>query len=295
MANDSEKNIETIDELVKELEKMDESYDEKVSLSSESIPESLGLQKKEDLTIDENQIGLEVAGETQSEYEDKKQKVSDDAALEITSKEEEKSTLEDSTENKKSSVNEIMDSNRIVAENDTLKRGLARSSIAVSKLSNIEDSRARELVDLANSLEDGLNKIEKEITSLEKKRDASLENLDIELSDEIEDRITSKVAELKKAQDEVLEYNNKISELESKYKADRASKMSAQQKTQFEFEQKYGSNIKNEISLDKYNYALEYFNKMPKTQAISQLISSPSIAKSLGDRFYDLYYVQSRR
>lgn len=285
----------TLEEVIKNLEKMSDSYHEKVKLVEEEMPETLGLTKKSEVEVDEEGLREKVEQEATADYDTKKQRLEDEIIADQERLETEITSQESAAASQRESIDSTMDAMRLVAENDALKRGLARSSIVVSRLGNIEDSRAEKLIDLSNTLSSKLTSIEKEIDDLNAKREVSLSNLDIELALEIENRLASKVAELKKTQEGVLEYNNKITQLEAEYQADRSKKMSDQKKAQYEFESKYGDDIKKQIMTDKYNYVSDYLNTMTKQEAITVLMTNPEFAQQLGDYFYDLYYTQSRR
>lgn len=299
MAEKNEKNEEekeiTLEDLIRELENMDERGVEDHKLVDVEMPETLGLQKKENIEIDEEALLEEVSNLTKGEYDIKKNKTLGDYEDDREVLESQREIESQSSERKKASVEEAYDRARIATENDTLKRGLARSSIAVFGLANIEDGRAKQLAGEASALEEALSKIERDLVSLERKRDLSLDNLEISLANDIERRMAEKLSALREAQEKVLEYNNKIQQMESEYQADRSKQLSDQKKAQYEFESKYGGEIAKKLAQQKFDIALKFLNKLTRTEAIKTLISTPELARVLGDSYYDLYYVQSRR
>lgn len=285
----------TLEDLIRELESIDERSASETKLTEVDMPETLGLDKKDEIEIDEDALREEVEASTKNEYDIKKNKTLDEYEDDKQLLESQKQLERESAERKKASVEETYDRAKIATENDTLKRGLARSSIAVFGLANIEDSRAKQLAGEANALEGTLTKIERDLATLERKRDLSLDNLEISLANDIESRMTAKLAELREAQEKVLEYNNKIQQMESEYQADRSKQLSDQKKAQYEFENKYGGEIAEKVAKQKFDLALKYLNNLSRTEAIKTLIGTPELARVLGDYYYDLYYVQSRR
>ena len=294
---EDEKEIESVDELISKLENLKDSYNERVNLGGldEDVPESLNQVKKDDVVIDEEKERKKIEDSLNLDAEKERQNIENDYINSAKNIENKKKIYESSAEKTKNETKNAYDRAKINAENDALKRGLARSSTAVLSISSLNDSEAREYSNIAKELNDSLTKIEDELASLETKREQSLRNLDITLSKNIQKKLDEKLDELKKEQEKVLEYNNNIEKLEQNYKADREKQLSSQRKTQYEFEQKYGEGIREDIQKEQMDVTLKYLNKLPKSEAIKTLIQSPELARLLGDYFYDIYYIQSRR
>ena len=253
------------------------------------IAEDLGLEKLDEIEIDQDKLRQEIYDVKNAETELKKRQLQIDAKnLESENK---ISDAQDSV----NTINSVMDAQKVVAENDLLKRGLARSSIAVMRLGNIEDARAKELIDVQENLSSELSKIESEIMDLNNELDYSLENLDLQLALDVTKELNEKVAELKEKQAEVIEFNNNVSRLEAEYDMKRTSETSEAAKVEKQFAQEYAGKLNELRQQELEAVANKYLYTLSPTEAIKALISSPQIASMLGDSFYDLYYEHMRR
>ena len=259
------------------------------------IAEDLGLEKLDEIEIDQDKLRQEIYDVKNAETELKKRQLQNQTQAKIDAKNLESENKISDAQDSVNTINSVMDAQKVVAENDLLKRGLARSSIAVMRLGNIEDARAKELIDVQENLSSELSKIESEIMDLNNELDYSLENLDLQLALDVTKELNEKVAELKEKQAEVIEFNNNVSRLEAEYDMKRTSETSEAAKVEKQFAQEYAGKLNELRQQELEAVANKYLYTLSPTEAIKALISSPQVASMLGDSFYDLYYEHMRR
>ena len=259
------------------------------------IPPSLDLEKMEVPEIDREKIKEETEKEEGLKTETEKSRLSDEVETKVKEKESEIEDAKEKSEKKKKEVNEIYDEYKVSVESDAIKRGLARSSVALLSIEGVEASRANELVKLAENLTSSINLLESDITKLQQGLDSSLEQLDLELAENINSKLAKKIEELEKKRNEAIEFNNKVNQMEAEYQMKRLDKVDEAAKLEEELAKKYKGYAETDKREKKVQLALDYFSTMDKTTALGVIISSPELASVLGDAYYDLYYYTMRR
>ena len=86
------------------------------------------------------------------------------------------------------------------------------------------------MVKIAEKLTSEINGLEQDILKLQQGLNSSLERLDLELAENINNKIASEIEKLEKKRDEAIEFNNKVSEMEAEYQVERLSKIDEAQK-----------------------------------------------------------------
>ena len=195
-------------------------------------------------------------------------------------------------------LRELYDDLRKRTENDALKRGLARSSIATSQLSNLDAARVAGASELQASYNSSMTDIDNTIAGLENEKQSALEELDIKSAIQLEERI----AELKKDRDKTVkeyeQYNNQVRKQNADYQAKRQSdvdeylakresdKIAAMQQ-QEAYEKKYGySGAKQENYAKRYDIAFDFYSSLSPEIAADALAASPNMKYYLGV-YYD--------
>lgn len=110
--------------------------------------------------------------------------------------------------------------------NDMLKRGLARSSVAANKQAQISQSEAKAKSDLAAAYEREVRELGEKINALGVQREQALNDFDLSYAT----KLSARIDELKKERDdkmsEVLKYNNSLAEKEHAAMVDKQMKES---------------------------------------------------------------------
>ncbi len=278
-----------------ELEKIDKYYQNKKE--EQSNLNSLNLEKIEMPTQTKEDIENSVKAQLDSKYEKLKQSELEQYEKEQQAKEEEKIVANNYAKQAESKVNEIYDASVVSAENQALKRGLARSSIIIGQLDGIEKSRASELSTVATDLANELSSIDKELLSLNTKKENALDVLDLDYASELQTQIASELEKLEEKKKEVIEFNNKVEQLQKEYEAERQDEEFNQKLDLAEFEEKYNIDLTDKTEQDevKVKFMIDYLNKLPREEALRMLTADNMFAYYLGNNYDTVYYLQYMR
>ena len=190
-------------------------------------------------------------------------------------------------------LSELYDELRRRTENDVLKRGLARSSIATTQLGSLDAARMEGAGQLQASFNNSMTEIDNKIAGLENDKTNALEELDLKYAMELDERI----ADLKKERDKTVKeyetYNNQVRKQNADYQVKRQSdiekyleKREEEIKKQEENEKKYGyTGEKQDNYAKRYNIALNFYSSLAPEIAADALAASPNMKYYLG-----LYY-----
>ena len=194
-------------------------------------------------------------------------------------------------------LEKVYDELRAKAENDAIKRGIARSSIIMSKLGDLDYAKMLSAGEVEKAYNDTVGDIDLRLRALENDRDVAMGELDLKYADELAKRI----ADLKQERDELTlkyeKYNNTVREKNAKYESERETQISkflqekekeqkAQESAQAEHEKKYGySGDKLTEYQHRYDLAYEFYTSLSPDIAVDALKSAPNMKYYLG-----LYY-----
>lgn len=272
------------------LQKTEEDSDFALVEPNTVYNEELGLTKKEMPTTTEEEIRSAAEAEANANKQQKQQDIQSDYDSNTKMVDYQKKALEQKVQSAQSETNIAYNEARTKAENDALRRGLARSSAVLFALADIEKSRAHDLASQQQTLNDNLQKLEDQLQLLESKKNAALANLDIQAAVEAQKNIDKRLAELKKQQDEVLEYNNKVQELEAKYKLQLAEKQKKLAAEAAEETAAKNETIKKNKESAQLALLVNYFSKFDKKTALNEITKNTDLANLVGvDTYYRLY------
>ena len=174
---------------------------------------------------------------------------------------------------------------------DVLKRGLARSSIAVLRQSELDENAASGASKIANELYGRIGELDEKISELGAVREKALNDFNISYASKLSGMISDLKDERDKKMSEAVKYNNSLSEKEYKAEIDRKSKES----------DLYGEalshrKLENELREAEYGYG-EIYSKMravlkaldPK-EAREMLVKDPVFRENLNERYYYMLY-----
>lgn len=249
---------------------------------------TLGLQKKEEIKIDEDELRESISNALSKENETKKA-----SKQKLTSEEIEKvlnqmQSLTQSAEGNTQNVSEIYDEERESFSMDALKRGLARSSIALLKISEIDNGKANKLNQIAENLSQELLEKEQTIQNLQTSLSDSFEKLDLELVEDIENELSKQIEELRKQQEEILEFNNNVNKLEAEYQLKLPDKLKeAEEYNKQAKQEQLKSTFKKSNEL--YLACVDYFGKLDRKTAINEFLQTQELQTVLGSAYYDVY------
>lgn len=270
-----------------------EDYIEKKMASN--IPDSLGLEEKEIPNIDEDKVREDVEKEQTKKKEEEAKNLTQETTSKIDAIYKDIDSLKSGAKASEDEINKIYDNYKVNVENDAIKRGLARSSVAILKLDGVESGRAEKLTSMAEKLTSNINELETEITKLQQNLDVSLSNLDLELSDKINNEIKTKIEKLKEEQNKAIEFNNNVKKLEAEYQLKRGDKRDEINKLEEELKKTYEGKAQEDKNNQILNVAMDFFSNMSRKDALYMIATRPDLAKLMGDSYYDLYYYIMRK
>jgi len=194
-----------------------------------------------------------------------------------------------SKENKKE-INEIYDNLIEETEDQALKRGLARSSIVIEQIADLNQNKALELTNEMNNLQTNLSDNYKEIENLEKEKELALNNLDIAYAIELEEKLETVKTDYDKSVKQAIEFNNNVEKLKAQYKLDKEK----QNQDKLEFFNKLNETSKNDylfsqIKQAQFDYLKTYFDTLDKDYAIDLFLTNKELKTILGDNYSKMY------
>lgn len=208
------------------------------------------------------------------------------AAQQNTAKE-----LEDNRTSSYQKLQQVYEALKQDAENDALKRGMARSSIITNKISDLGNSVIEGTATIEKSYNEKLGDINGKINTL----NAELENALMELDLKYASQLTSEISSLKTERDNmvssVAKENAESKQKDAAYQLKRESEMSdyvkAQEAAIAKAEKEGGyTGEKLDNYTKRYNIAADYYLSLSPDIAAAALEASPSMKYYLGN-YYD--------
>ena len=178
-------------------------------------------------------------------------------------------------------------------ENDAIKRGIARSSIALNNSAALRSEGADAIIAAAAKTEENVKSLEAEIAKLEAGRQTALDNFNIAYAAKLTERISELSAERDEKKSEVIKYNNALTEKET-------AAMYEKMKTESDLYGEALINAEKKHELDshtsivvyeaKYNAIDEYLKGLNKADAKTAVLTDKLIRDSLNDSYYYKLY-----
>lgn len=285
---------EKINDLFKKFEDIDSKFDFK---QEETNDNKLSLERKEFERPTEEQI-TESAKNSLYDYKDSSLKqIENDYQTGTKSIEDELTSLSDNKNLQQQSLKSAYDEVKESASNDAIKRGLARSSIIVNKLAKYDSALLDEYSAIEKTYNENVVKLEHQKSQLEVQRQNALDGFDIAYAVKLSEKISSLNAELDKQESEIIEYNNKMEQLEKEYLQDQQkltdSKNNAirdDNQKLLEYYSKYGKNYVDKLKQEeKYTLAQEYLDSLSKKEALEFLDTNTKFKENFPTYFSKLY------
>lgn len=292
-------------ELVNKLDELDKSWqasqtpDDEVDIDA-LFPQDSGLRELEYNPATDEQ--LRELARREADYNKQtsinaldKQYTNKKSGLESQKSEADKS-LEDSYAKLESLYKEL----RQNAENNSLKRGMARSSVIMGQLSNLDSAHMASAGEVEAAYNDVIGNINNNITQLESDRETALDTLDLKYASELSTRISELEKERADTIAQYEKYNNTIREKDRKYQqereedveqylANREKEKLAAEEEQRAYESKYGySGEKQKNYVERYNLAYDFYSALSPDIAADALAASPNMKYYLGEYYNKL-------
>ena len=192
-------------------------------------------------------------------------------------------------QNQKAEVTALYENAKTDADNDAIKRGLARSSIIV----NIKDAFNNKMLDeysrLNTEYAQTFEKLEEEKNLLERQKQSALDVFDLSYATKLNDKIASINKEIEEKEAEVLKYNNEIAQKEAEYNAEREQEAYERNQDYQEIVQNEGiATINRLMQSEKYNIAYSYLSNLTKAEAQRILNEEADYYRSQLGTYYNI-------
>ena len=175
-------------------------------------------------------------------------------------------------------------------DNDMLKRGLARSSIAANKKAALEAGEAEATAKLASALSDKLQQLNEQIDSLAAKREEALSDFNLAYAAKLTERINALKAERDKKTEDAIKYNNSLTEKEHNAEVDKAMKESDLYGEALDQKKKENDLGVSEDYKTIYNAIVSELRKINMNDARDIVLNNPDIRDNVGNYYYYLLY-----
>lgn len=174
------------------------------------------------------------------------------------------------------------------AENDAIKRGLARSSIIVNKLADYDQNMLSELEQQRTSTLEKIDSLKEQKSLLEQQKQNALGAFDITYAVKLQNEIESINDDIYKQNQTAQKYNNDIAEIMAKWERDAEDDFYKKSTELAKLADEYGSNLFDVLKQnEKYQLASEYFATLSKEDALAELQNNSSYKQNLGNSKYD--------
>lgn len=209
-----------------------------------------------------------------------------------------KSAANENLQESYANLAKLYDELRNKAQDDSLKRGMARSSVITSQLNDLSQAHIAAAGDQEKIYLKTVADIDGNIAALQQDRESALENLDVKYAIELDNRINELKAERDATVKEYEKYNNDIREKNAAYAKEREEDIAqflknkekeklAAEEEQREYEKKYGySGEKLENYSKRYEIAYDFYKSLSPDIAVAALQASPNMKYYLGE-FYE--------
>lgn len=277
-------------EMYEALERLKNVWEKKTAVE---LPEVKTYDKKEYIESDENAIKKQVQNQYEEQIDAGKEKIQTDynekkANLDKKIDEENQDFMLDSQE-----IAKKYDQKKGKALSNAIDQGIARSSINATMQESLDKEYSEEIKNRKSQSELLGKAYNMELAVLESKLENALSSFEIEQAVKIQNKIDDLIKSAKKENEKILEYNNKMTELEQKsILAREEAKKKADEKAKILEEEErlmgYTGEKKNNYD-SRFNIARKYYMSLPKEQALEELATDGRMPEYLG-----LYYTKLR-
>lgn len=184
------------------------------------------------------------------------------------------------------------ESARRSTDDDMLRRGLARSSIAANKQAALFESEASAKAQIAAEYGKQINALTEQINGLDAQRQQALNDFNLSYAMKLSDRIAELKQERDKAVNDAIKYNNTLDEKEHNAAVDKQMKESdlySEALSQREKEEKLTTLTEKDM-LAMYTQIAQKLRGLNKNDARDIVLNNANIRATLGGAYYYKLY-----
>ena len=272
------------------------------------FPTESGLKEIEYTPESDESIRKRAQSAVDSEKNQSKTKINDRYLDALDALKDDKKSARESLSDSYSNLEKLYSELREKANNDSIRRGMARSSVATNRIDALDKQHLSSATEAEKSYIGAVAQIDSEISKLQRDRDDALDQLDLKSAQDLEESIAKLKSERDDKVKEYEEYNNEIRKKNASFQSDRQKKIDdyvadlekkkqEKEKEQQEYESKYGySGEKLENYSERYRIAYDFYSALSPDVAVDALKASPNMKYYLGN-LYDklLSSLQSKK
>lgn len=293
-----------LDELEQKFNQVDSKFNFTTGVNPEDYQSSLDLQKQSFEGLTEEQIKKQAEDSLHDYSNESKEKIENDYTSKKEAYETSLANLSESTSESKENLSEAYNQAKTDASNDAIKRGLARSSIIVNKLAKYDESMLTEFSNIEKTYLETSQKLNSEKNLLEVQKQNALDSFDISYAIKISEKINDISEKLSQKEREVIEYNNKVIQMEKEYELEQLEKLEAAKQKSLQTNLDYAEFAKDGgiavidsmVIKEKYQIAKDYLMSLSKQQALQELQNNSMFSTQLKSGYVTLLNeIQSRK
>lgn len=290
------------EELKDKVKKIDEKY--KLDLTFDSTKDDilLNLERKQFSKPTDDELKAQAENSLKSYVDTEKKSIESDYVSGNKKLDEQKQKLESDFDSDKKKIAQSFEDAKESNKNTFIRRGLARSSIMQENMRSLDEGKAAEVDEMSKTLQQSLDKINIEKDLLESQKQSALESFNIAYAVKLSEKINKLTESAKKAEEDVLKYNNQLEEKEKKFQLsqqghnlDQDNQKLKDNKFVLDYIDEYGMvGLNWLISSEKLEAAKNSIKGLTKQQALAQ-IERDGYRDILGDSVYQslLNYVKN--
>lgn len=290
------------EELKDKVKKIDEKYKLDLTFDSTKDDISLNLERKQFSKPTDDELKAQAENSLKSYVDTEKKSIESDYVSGNKKLDEQKQKLESDFDSDKKKIAQSFEDAKESNKNTFIRRGLARSSIMQENMRSLEEGKAAEVDEMSKTLQQNLDKINIEKDLLESQKQSALESFNIAYAVKLSEKINKLTESAKKAEEDVLKYNNQLEEKEKKFQLsqqghnlDQDNQKLKDNKFVLDYIDEYGMvGLNWLISSEKLEAAKNSIKGLTKQQALAQ-IERDGYRDILGDSVYQslLNYVKN--
>ena len=272
------------------------------------FPTESGLKEIEYTPESDESIEKRAQSAIDSEKKKSQTKIKDMYSDAVAALDEDKESARQTLSDSYANLAKLYDELKEKANDDSIKRGMARSSVATNRIDALDQSHVQSATEAEKAYIGAVAKIDEEISKLQRDKDNALEQLDLKSASDLEESIAKLKSERDAQVEKCEKYNNDIRKKNEIFQEDRQKKIDAyiadakekkaeEEKQRQEYESKYGySGEKLENYTERYRIAYDFYSALSPDIAVDALKASPNMKYYLGN-LYDklLSSLQSKK
>lgn len=267
-------------ELLKRLKELDELYKNSQQNGADKPAPSLNLERAEPLIQSDAELKAFAEKEAERNAQNKAALLTAENQSGTTELEKRKKTLESQKNKDIEALFAAVDELKKQAENDALKRGLARSSIALGRRNELDDAKIEGMEKYSGVFYGEAAEIDRKIADLRAGFEKSVSDLEFEKAYEAEKKLGQLIKERDKLVEETLKYNNTLTEKENAYKM-QYNKYAA------EMREKEKTGVEDAGADEKYYAAYEFYSGLDRESAKKLIEGNAYLKAYLGVNNYN--------